>query len=92
MNGAQPVTEFDFDYPFRPAQVVEFFRCNYGPMTRAVASLDEQTQEALRGELVRLWMIHNRAKGNRTLVDAEYLEVVATRARAATHSNYAGAA
>jgi SAM-dependent methyltransferase len=83
---------YQFDYPFGPAQVVEFFRCNYGPMTRAFASLDEQAQEALRGELVRLWLIHNRAKGNRTLVDAEYLEVVATRARTATASIYPGAA
>jgi SAM-dependent methyltransferase len=74
---------YQFDYPFAPAQVVEFFRCNYGPMTRAFASLDEQGQEALRSELTRLWLIHNRVKGNRTRVDAEYLEVIATRVQAA---------
>src|SRR5690242_8406617 len=68
---------YQFDYPFAPAQVVEFFRCNYGPMTRAFASLDEQGQEVLRSELTRLWLIHNRVKGNRTRVDAEYLEVIA---------------
>jgi hypothetical protein len=45
--------------------------------------LDEQGQEALRSELTRLWLIHNRVKGNRTRVDAEYLEVIATRVQAA---------
>ena len=31
---------FHFDYPFPPEAVVEFFRTNYGPMSRAFASLD----------------------------------------------------
>ena len=30
---------YQFDYPFGPADVVEFFRTNYGPTTRAFASL-----------------------------------------------------
>ena len=72
---------YRFDYPFGPADVVEFFREYYGPATRAFASLGEAEQAALRAELVQLWSAHNTAtEAGRTNVDAEYLEVVATRA------------
>jgi len=71
---------YPFDYPFGPAAVVEFFRANYGPTTRAFASLDEKGQQELRSDLVALWSSHNRAVGERTQVDAQYLEVIATRA------------
>ena len=71
---------YRFEYPFPPDAVVEFFRVNYGPMTRAFASLDVKGQASLRSELVRLWSEHNTAPDNTTRVDAEYLEVIATRA------------
>ena len=71
---------YHFDYPFPPDAVVEFFRNNYGPMTRAFASLDVRGQENLRSELVSLWSAHNTAAVDTTRVDAEYLEVIATRA------------
>jgi SAM-dependent methyltransferase len=70
---------YHFDYPFPPDEVVEFFRINYGPMSRAFASLDANGQKSLRDELVQLWASHNKASGNVTKVDAEYLEVIATR-------------
>jgi hypothetical protein len=70
---------YRFEYPFPPDAVVEFFRVNYGPMTRAFASLDSNGQRSLRSDLVRLWAEHNTAAGDTTLVAAEYLEVVATR-------------
>jgi SAM-dependent methyltransferase len=73
---------YRFEYPFPPDAVVEFFRVNYGPMTRAFASLDSNGQRSLRSDLVRLWAEHNTAAGDTTLVAAEYLEVVATRAGA----------
>jgi SAM-dependent methyltransferase len=69
---------YRFEYPFPPDAVVEFFRVNYGPMTRAFASLDASGQKALRSELVRLWAEHNTSTDNTTKVEAEYLEVVAT--------------
>lgn len=72
---------YHFDYPFPPAEVVDFYRTNYGPMSRAFASLDDNGQEKLRSELVSLWSAHNKAKENTTMVDAEYLEVIATRAQ-----------
>jgi SAM-dependent methyltransferase len=70
---------YRFEYPFPPEAVVEFFRANYGPMSRAFASLDSNGQRILRSELVRLWAEHNTAPGDTTLVASEYLEVVATR-------------
>lgn len=71
---------YHFEYPFSPSGVVDFFRANYGPMTRAFASLDEAGQQALHAELVQLWSAHNNAAGDSTKVEAEYLAVIATRA------------
>ena len=49
--------------------------------TRAFATLGEAEQAALRAELLQLWDAHNTASvTGRTMMDAEYLEVVATRA------------
>jgi ubiquinone/menaquinone biosynthesis C-methylase UbiE len=72
---------YRFDYPFTPEGVVEFFRKYYGPTTRAFATLQEAERDALRSELVDLWASHNQAtEAARTMVDAEYLEVVGVRA------------
>jgi SAM-dependent methyltransferase len=70
---------YHFDYPFAPDAVVEFFRVNYGPMSRAFASLDPLRQEGLRSELVDLWSAHNQVIDGTTQVGSEYLEVIATR-------------
>lgn len=66
-------------YPFPPAEVVEFFRAYYGPTNRAFAALDAAGQGALRQDLEQLWAGNNRASDGSTYVEAEYLEVVATR-------------
>ena len=72
---------YQFDYAFGPVDVVEFFRQYYGPTTRAFAMLGEAERSALRASLVELWASHNRAsESHRTVVDAEYLEVVGVRA------------
>jgi len=70
---------YRFEYPFPPAGVVEFFRTNYGPMSRAFASREGDAAEQLRGELVGLWTANNTGSGETTRVDAEYLEVIAIR-------------
>ena len=70
---------YELSYPFLPADVVEFFRVNYGPMTRAFASIKEDAQHQLREELSDLWSRHNQATDGTTRVDAEYLQVVAVR-------------
>jgi len=79
---------YELSYPFSPADVVEFFRANYGPMTRAFASIGEQPQQQLRDELTDLWSRHNRATDVTTRVAAEYLQVVAVKAQSAegTHA------
>lgn len=71
---------YHFDYPFPPADVVDFFRSTYGPMSRAFASLDANAQQRLYGDLVRLWSDHNGSADHATKIEAEYLEVIATRA------------
>lgn len=75
--GCYPVWE----YPFGPAQVVEFFQEYYGPANRAFASLDADGQTALRRDLEQHWSTHNRNKDGTTCVEAEYLQVIATRSR-----------
>lgn len=70
---------YELSYPFSPEDVVEFFRANYGPMTRAFTSIGAEAQQQLRGELIDLWSRHNRATDGTTKVDAEYLQVVAVR-------------
>jgi SAM-dependent methyltransferase len=74
------IRTYHFDYPFSPDAVVEFFRINYGPMTRAFASLDTTGQQKLRSDVVQLWSANNKATGDSTSIEAEYLEVLATRA------------
>ena len=70
---------YQFEYPFPPEAVVDFFREHYGPMAKAFASLNSAGQDKLKAELVALWSSNNRAEGTGTLVDAEYLEVIAIR-------------
>jgi SAM-dependent methyltransferase len=66
-------------YPFGPAEVVEFFFSFYGPTLRALAALEPAAQAALRQELTQLWSSNNKAADGTTFVEAEYLEVMATR-------------
>ena len=67
-------------FPFSPAEVVEHFRLYYGPTQKAFGLLDEEKQAALRKDLEQLWSSKNQATDGTTLVPAEYLEVIATRA------------
>lgn len=71
---------YRFDYPFGPADVVDFYQTYYGPMNRAFASLDEAGQTALRRELTQLWAEHNTGDAARTTYLSEYLEISAIRA------------
>ena len=71
---------YTFDYPFPPAEVVEFFRQYYGPANLGFASLGASEAMAMRSELEKLWSSHNTGGKERTVVPSEYLEVVARRA------------
>jgi len=80
--------QYRLSYPFPPEEVVAFFRANYGPMSRAFASLDTKAQKSLHDELTALWSAHNRAADRHTTeVDGEYLEVIATRTSSETRHN-----
>jgi ubiquinone/menaquinone biosynthesis C-methylase UbiE len=69
----------NFAFPFPPADVVEHFRLYYGPSHKAFGALDEEKQAALRRDLEELWTRNNTMTDGTTSVEAEYLEVVATR-------------
>lgn len=69
----------DFDFPFPPDAVVQFFREHFGPTQVAFARLEPVRQVAYAADLESLWRQHNQAGNGRTVVQGEYLEVVATR-------------
>jgi SAM-dependent methyltransferase len=71
---------YTFNYPLPPSEVVDFFQLYYGPANLAFRSLDNDAQQALHQKLESLWSSHNRAQNGITVVEAEYLEVIATRA------------
>lgn len=71
---------YPFRYPFPPADVVDHFNACYGPTVRAFASLDENAKGAFKEDLTELWSRNNRATDGATDVQAEYIEVIGTRA------------
>lgn len=67
-----------FHYPHTPAGTAELFRSSYGPTVRAFEALDEDGRASLAAELAALWSSAHRG-GPHTVVDSEYVEVIATR-------------
>ncbi len=70
-----------FTYPFSPTEVVQYFRQYFGPASKAFDFLetDPENQANLRRDLVKLWTDHNQRSDGTTLVESEYLEVLATK-------------
>ncbi|MBZ0187621.1 MAG: class I SAM-dependent methyltransferase, partial [Candidatus Obscuribacterales bacterium] len=70
-----------FEFDLEPGDVVSFWRQYYGPTQRAFDALQEkpELQTKLHQELELLWNNSNKAKGGRTVVESEYLEVVVSR-------------
>lgn len=68
-----------FRYPHTPGGTAELFRAAYGPTVRTFEALDEDRRAAFSVELAEHWSRSHRADAPATVVDAEYLEVVATR-------------
>ena len=66
-------------FPFPPQEVVQFFRQYFGPTRVGFSKLQPEKQREYAAELERLWREHNQATGQRTQVEAEYLEVIASR-------------
>ena len=73
-----------FKYPFMPREVVELFRRYFGPTQTAFLRLDQAGQTALAAQLESLWTEYNTATDGTTSVEAEYLDVRATRAGSMT--------
>jgi SAM-dependent methyltransferase len=69
----------EFDYPFPPADVVQFFRQYFGPTQVAFSRLPTAEQASYTSDLENLWRENNLAPQGRTSVRAEYLEVIAIR-------------
>ena len=71
----------DFDIPANPAGAVAIFRKYFGPTQTAFDGLDEAGQVRLAADLEQLWAGANVSPdpANRTLIQNEYLQVVARR-------------
>jgi SAM-dependent methyltransferase len=69
---------FMFRYP-SARHHVEFMRGYYGPLHKAFETLDEEGQEALEEDLIRLVEHYNRSGDGTAVWPGDYLEVVATR-------------
>ena len=68
-----------FDYPFPPREVLQLYREYFGPTQTAFAKLDAAGQAALAADMEQLWASSYLAGDGRTLIEAEYLEVVAVK-------------
>jgi len=68
-----------FHFPFLPAQVVALFRQYFGPTQVAFSKLDASGQAALAADMEALWRENNQANDGTTLIEGEYLEVIANR-------------
>ncbi len=68
-----------FDFAYSPAGTAELFCTSYGPTVRLVESLDEEKRALFSRELADHWASRQRGRGDETIVDAEYVEVIATR-------------
>jgi len=72
--------ELLLDYPFRPKDVVQFFRDYFGPTQMTFSRLDINGQQEYAAAMEKLWNERNESPGGGTRVRAEYLEVIARRA------------
>jgi SAM-dependent methyltransferase len=66
-------------YPSSVPEFVELWLEYLGPSKLLFAALDGEKQTAFRHELEELFSAYNRATDGTTLLEAEYLEVIATR-------------
>lgn len=66
-------------YPFPPEQVVDFFGQYFGPIHRALATLDEKSKTSLQKDLEQLFAQFNHATDGTTTLEGEFLEVVGIR-------------
>lgn len=71
----------DFVFRYRSARHwLDVFTAYYGPLLKAIESLDESGRAALLGELEALLGQSNRSGSDSLVAPSEYLEIVITRA------------
>lgn len=73
---------WQIQFPFDEAQAAEFFAKYFGPVKRSLEVLNSQPgkRNQMKKDLLDFWKKHNRATDGTLLCDAEWLEVVATKA------------
>ena len=83
LAGARSVTltrrRVQFRFALPPAGVARLFAESYGPTIRTLEALDESGRAGLIADLARLWSRANSAGDGTTVVESEYLEVLALR-------------
>lgn len=69
-------------FPFDETQAVEFFANYFGPVKRTLEALNTEPakRKQMEKDLLDFWKKHNRASDGTLCCDAEWLEVVATKA------------
>lgn len=67
------------EFPFSAPDAVEHYRIHYGPLHRAFLGLDAAGRASLRDDLETLFGTYNKAGGDSTVIDVEYIEATATR-------------
>lgn len=69
-----------FTFRYRSAEHwLDFFRTNFGPVQRALATLDDSRASDLAGDLLSLCERMNTADDGTLVVPSAWLEVIATR-------------
>jgi SAM-dependent methyltransferase len=64
-----------FDFPFGPAEVVDYSLQHLGPMKMSFSRLDPAGQKAVAEELAANWARHNEGDDHHAVVKSQYLEV-----------------
>lgn len=65
-------------FPMPPGAVAELFTTSYGPTVATLRAASAAGRARLREELTRLWVEHNLAEDETTIVESEHMEVLAT--------------
>ncbi len=73
---------WEIKFPFDETHVVEFFSRYFGPVKSTLEALNTQPEKKkqMEADMLAFWKKHNRATDSTLVCDAEWLEVVATKA------------
>ena len=69
-----------FAFRYRsPAHMLTVFRTYYGPVRKAFAAIDTNSQQALEAEIIGLIERFNTAEDGTAVIRSEYLEIVISK-------------